>query len=87
MTGHASARTSRLAVPPLRFRGTLASEKALQSLFGPSAWAPERQAEGLVLRAADGRRCKVVDPSYVRRTDEQWAVREHNALAAAREGT
>ncbi len=83
----ARARASRLVVPPVRFDGFLGSEKALQSLFGPSAWAPQRQAEGLVLRAADGRRCKVVDSSYLRRTDEQWAVREHNALAAARGAT
>lgn len=70
-----------LVVPPRRFEGVLGSEAALQSLFGPSLYSRSGLAEGLVLRAADGRRCKVVDPSYRRRTDEEWDDRQHNALA------
>ena len=34
-----------------------------------------------MLRAADGRRCKVLDPGNRRRTNEEWDDRQHKALA------
>lgn len=71
-----------LVVPPRRFQGGLGSNTALQSLFGPSSYSRSGRAEGLVLRHKDGRRCKVVDPHYRRRTDEDWDDRQHNSLAS-----
>lgn len=70
-----------LLLPPRRFDGVLGSKAALLGLFGPSAYSDSSKAEGLVLRAADGARCKVVDPAYRRMTDGEWDVRRHNRLA------
>lgn len=72
-----------LAVPPRLFEGTLGTEAALSALFGQSRFSRTGRAEGVVLRAADGRRCKVVDPAYLRRSDEEWSRRRHNALDEA----
>lgn len=72
-----------LLVPPRRFDGILGSEAVLRALFGMSVYSRSGTAEGLVLRAADGARCKVVDPNYRRVTDEAWDGRQHNRLARA----
>lgn len=70
-------------LPPRRFAGVLGSRRALEGLLGPAAYCTSCRAEGLVLRLADGRRCKVVDPAYRRRSDEDWSVRRHNALVGS----
>lgn len=76
-----------LVVPPRLFEGVLGSEAAVTALFGPSRFSRSGgPAEGLVLRDAAGRRCKVVDRNYRRRTDEEWDDRRHNALADALAG-
>lgn len=69
-----------LCVPPILFRGVLRDEATLAGLLGPSAFADEAPAEGVVCRTGQDR-CKVVADSFVRRPDEQWGDREHNALA------
>jgi len=60
----------------------LASEARLWSLLGISNWGQE-PAEGLILRARDGRRCKVIDPRHVHHGDGEWDPDRHNALAAS----
>jgi hypothetical protein len=70
-----------LHVPPRRFEGVLGSEAALRALFGTSAYRRSGPAEGLVLRASGGARCKVVDTGYRRKTDEEWHQHRHNQLA------
>lgn len=72
------AEVAGLCLPPVRFEGVLGSPERLSTLFGPSAFGAAR-AEGLVLRLPDGRRCKVVDPAFVRLTD--WDPSVHNRLA------
>lgn len=70
-----------LALPPRLFSGVLGSRETLFGLLGSSK-AGTWPAEGLMLRAADGRRCKLVAREFARRTDEEWAgQQEHNALA------
>lgn len=71
------AEAAGLELPPVRFEGVLGSAERLTSLFGPSAYGAPR-AEGLVLRLDDGRRCKVVDPGFVRL--EGWDATVHNRL-------
>jgi hypothetical protein len=73
-----------LAVPPRRFTGVLGTRSRLRGLFGRSAYSRSERAEGLVLRAADGQRCKVVDPAYRRRGDDEWADGQRNAVATSR---
>lgn len=70
-----------LVVPPLRFHGVLGSERRLRALLGRGLWTTG-PAEGLVLRAEDGQRCKVVNPAYYRLRDVEWNPDRHNALAA-----
>jgi len=72
------AEAAGLALPPVRFKGVLGSAERLTSLFGESAFGAPR-AEGLVLRLDDGRRCKVVDPGFVRL--QSWDPTVHNSLA------
>lgn len=70
-----------LVLPPRLFSGVLGCRETLVGLLGPSK-AGRCPAEGVVLRAADGRRCKLIAREFVRRTDEAWAdQQEHNALA------
>lgn len=73
---------SALPLPPRRFSGVLGSIDYVHRLLGRSAFSSTSRAEGLVLRATGGRRCKVVDVGYVRRTDEQWVMRQHNEVAS-----
>lgn len=74
-------RTAELAVPPRLFDGILSEEVRLKKLLGTSSLSSDRPAEGLILRRADGRRCKVVAASHVRRSDTEWAQRRrHNEL-------
>lgn len=69
-----------LVVPPRLFTGVLHDRETLLALLGQSRVGPG-PAEGLVLRASGGRRCKLVAPAFARRGDEDWVgEREHNAL-------
>ncbi len=74
--------TSGFVVPPRVFEGALGSADRLRAMFGPSAFATSSRREGLVLRARDGRRCKVVDSAYERRSDAAWSIRTYNRLGA-----
>lgn len=77
----ARASASGLHTPPVRHSGTLPDLAGLLALLGPSAYAAEQRAEGLVVRrAADDARCKVVDPLYRRPDDRHFAAGQHNAL-------
>lgn len=69
-----------MTTPPHVYAGVLGDARRLQELLERSAYATNHPMEGLVLRAGDGRRCKVIDPNYQRRTDEQWKSRSHNQL-------
>jgi len=81
-------RAAGLAVPPRLFEGVAGAKSRLRSLLAASALSSGRPAEGLVLRRADGRRCKLVAAEHVRRSDAEWAqVRRHNALRAEASST
>lgn len=59
----------------------LTAVEEAEALIGPSRWGPET-AEGVVLRRADGRRCKVVRTDFTQRSDAEWAGPDsHNRLA------
>jgi hypothetical protein len=76
-------REAGLARPPRLFQGAVRDEGRLRQLLAGSALSSDRPAEGLVLRRADGRRCKLVAAGHVRRSDAEWAqARRHNALRA-----
>lgn len=69
-------------VPPRLFSGVLNTRENVLDLLGPSVLSSTDQAEGLILRARDGRRCKVVATGFTRRADSEWgAVSKHNSLA------
>lgn len=70
-----------LVVPPRRFDGVLHTRRRVEQLLGRSAYCGSCRAEGLVLRSGDGGRCKLVDPRYRRRSDDEWRDRQHNQLA------
>lgn len=74
-----------LTLPPRLSIGELGDHRMLERLVGRSRLAVDAAAEGAVLRRADGRRCKVVRPGFIRRDDAAWSgAREHNRLADAR---
>lgn len=71
-----------LALPPRLFEGVLTSEKGVRELISRSVYSSDRTAEGLILRAGDGARCKLVAAGHVRRSDQEWlAARLHNGVA------
>jgi len=71
-----------LPVPPRLFEGVLGSTQRVRDLIRQSAYSSHQTAEGLILRAPDGSRCKVVAAGHVRRSDEQWlSARRHNGVA------
>lgn len=74
-------RTVGLVTPPLVARDVvLRSVDEARGLIARSAWGPEPM-EGVVLRAADGRRAKVVRPGFEQRSDEEWmGPSVHNAV-------
>jgi hypothetical protein len=76
-----------LAGPPLRFRGRLRGPDELSGLLGPSAFA-EGPAEGLVIRAVDGREpriAKLVDPAWPAIGSAPW-VGENQVTAPTMRG-
>lgn len=60
-----------LLVPPRLFEGVLHTSEALRGLIGPSRFG-HQPMEGVVLRRADGARCKVVRPGFSRKPDSEW---------------
>lgn len=59
----------------------LTAVEEADDLIGPSRWGPD-MAEGVVLRRADGRRCKVVRADFTQRSEVEWAGPAlHNILA------
>lgn len=73
-------RQLQLAVPPVLFEGTLVTSEAVKGLLGPSRFG-SGLAEGIVLRDADGQRCKLVARGFQRRSDEDWSGPPvHNAI-------
>lgn len=70
-----------LSVPPRLFSGVLADRKRLMALLGRSRFSSTDDAEGLILRSMQGRRCKLIASGYRRRDDQAWeANRENNSL-------
>ncbi len=76
-----------LTTPPHVYAGVLGDARRLRELLERSAYSTNQPMEGLVLRASDGRRCKIVAPTYLRRTDEQWRSRTHNQLIGQKAAT
>ncbi len=71
-----------LPLPPRLFDGVIGDEGRLRSLLAGSALSSGQPAEGLVIRRADGRRCKLVATGHVRRSDAEWAQeRRYNKLS------
>ncbi len=71
-----------LACPPTIFTGVLRTADRLVVLLGQSAFSTSVAMEGAVLRSLDHRRCKVLRPGLVRRSDESWSQRRlYNRLA------
>ena len=72
-----------LVLPPTLFTGVLGDRRTLEDLIGAFRLAHDAAAEGVVVRRADGQRCKVVRSGFVRRDDADWSgAREHNRLRA-----
>jgi len=70
-----------LALPPRLFDGVTGDEDRLYRLLAGSALSTHQPAEGLVLRRADGQRCKFVAPGHARRSDAEWSqAPQYNAL-------
>lgn len=74
-------RAAGVALPPRLFEGVLGSPQRALDLIGQSAYSSDSRAEGLILRAPGGGRCKVVAAGHVRRSDEEWmSQRRHNQV-------
>lgn len=81
-------RAAGLALPPRLFEGIVGDESGVRRLLAGSALSSDQPVEGLVVRRADGQRCKVVADGHVRRSDADWAQeRRHNDLRAAAAAT
>ncbi len=71
-----------IALPPRLFEGELGSPRHVRDLMRQSVYSSRETAEGLILRAADGARCKLLAAGHVRRSDEEWlSERRHNEVA------
>lgn len=70
-----------LSLPPRLFEGVLGTQQRARDLIRQSSYSSNQTSEGLILRAPDGARCKLVAGGHVRRSDEEWAsARRHNEL-------